>query len=468
MFVSNLKIKNYRLFDTNDNFQIKNFNVPDNENNGSGLNVLVGENGCGKTTILDAIALTILEYKTDSFNITDMHNINEITEIITEANDKFNVNGIFPKSNFDSIGFKFIGKLRNRNNKSLLQSPVTSEQYYISENPDKPSASSPELRCNITNSFGSKRYSGIDILYLDRNRLFQTRSGMYNSTRFDRIMSDFNFQYNKNTENYIDLNDDLNKKVKLGKIENKYLEDAINKFYEISGYKIKLDFINNYLPFSNAKFTIPQENNIQLELSDLGSGYEMIFSLIYSYYLSTQNGNYLIILIDEPELHLHPKLQEKFITFLLEISKTSQIIITTHSPLLVKQLAYNKNVKNIVLKKDKTVKEFDSRKLSYISSNETNYLAFNLATEEYHNELYEELRLKYEELKNTENISINRFDNEFFIQNKKEPQAYPEKGKENRVSLHTFVRNQIHHNAENGNVNESDLRNSINIMRNYL
>ncbi len=468
MFVSSLKIKNYRLFNTKDNFQISDFNIPDNENEGSGLTVLVGENGCGKTTILDAIASTMLEYKSESFNLTDMNDIKEVTEIMIGANEKFNVGGIFPKSNFDARGFKFVGKARNRSNKSMLLNPVISEQYYISDNPDKPAENSPELRSSITNSFGSKRYSGTDILYLDKNRLFQTRSGTYNSTRFDRIMNDFNFQYNKNTQNFEDLNEDLNKKVKVGKIENKYLEDAIKKFDEISGYRVKLDFINNYLPFSKANFTVTQSNNVQMELSDLGSGYEMLFSLVYSYYLSSQNGKYLIILIDEPELHLHPKIQEKFVAFLLEISKTSQVIITTHSPLLVKQLAYNERVKSIVLKKDKTVKELDSRLLPYISSNETNYLAFNLPTEEYHNELYEELKLKYDELKNGEYISISRFDNEFFIQGKREQATYPEKGKENRVSLHTYVRNQIHHRGENGIATKENLRKSIEIMRSYF
>lgn len=463
MFILNLEIKNYRLFKTNDNFKINNFNIPDNENEGSGLNILVGENSCGKTTILDAISSTMLDYKADAFKLTEINNIKENTEIIINSDKEFNVNGIFPKSNFDAIGFKFVGKIRSRVNKSYLLSPVVSEQYYISKNPDKPATTSPELRVNVPNSFGSKRYNETDIVYLDKNRLFQTRSGTYNSTRFDRIMNDFNFQYNKNTEVFENLNDELNKKIKLDKIENTYLEDAINKFNEISGYKVKLDFINNYLPFSNASFTISQDNNMQIGLSDLGSGYEMMFSLIYSYYLSKQNGKSLIILIDEPELHLHPMLQEKFVDFLLEISKSSQIIITTHSPLLIKQFAYNEKVKNIILYKDRTVKDFAERKLTYISSNETNYLAFNLPTEEYHNELYEELKFKY-----AEDCTIKRFDNEFFVQTKKEKAEYPEKGIENRVSLHTYIRNQIHHRKENGIPDKDLLRKSIEVMRSYL
>jgi len=61
-------------------------------------------------------------------------------------------------------------------------------------------------------------------LFLDRNRLFQTRSGNFNSTRFDRLMEDFNFQYLKNSDSKIvNLNDDLDSIIKVGKVENNFL-----------------------------------------------------------------------------------------------------------------------------------------------------------------------------------------------------------------------------------------------------
>lgn len=45
---------------------------------------------------------------------------------------------------------------------------------------------------------------------------------------------------------------------------------------------------------------------------------------------------------------------------------------------------------------------------------------------------------------------------------------YPWMGHPNEVSLHTFLRNQIHHQAENGKANPSDLKLSIIKMRSYL
>lgn len=441
MFISNLIVKNYKLF--NDEFKITNFNVPDNINDGTGLTTIVGENGCGKTTILDAIACSLLEYKAESFGISDMNDSNKETEITIETNDAFNVKSVFPNSSFDAKGFKFIGKTREKSNQNKLLSLIMTDQLYISTNDEKPKLGLPDLRMKVTNSFGTKRFNELDVLYLDKNRLYQTRAGTYNDTRFDRIMDDFNFQYYKNQDNVENLNTMLNEKIKK-ELSNKNLENAINKFKEISGHSLKLDFIDNYLPFKKANLVVETPSNMQIDLASLGSGYEMMFSLIYSFYMSKQSGKKLIILIDEPELHLHPRLQEKFVDFILEISKESQVILTTHSPLLIKQLSYNENVKNIVLKKEKEVKEFDERKLSYISSNETNYLAFDLPSEEYHNELYESLMEKY----STSN-GIKRFDNEFFIQQKKEDKIYPWEKQPNQVSIHTFIRNQIHHRKDN-------------------
>ena len=441
MFISNLIVKNYKLF--NDEFKILNFNVPDNIKYGTWLTTIVGENGCGKTTILDAIASSLLEYKAESFDISDMNDSNKETEITIETKDTFNVKSVFPNSSFDAKGFKFIGKTREKSNQNKLLSLIMTDQLYISTDDEKPKPGSPDLRMKVTNSFGTRRFNELDVLYLDKNRLYQTRAGTYNDTRFDRIMDDFNFQYYKNQDSVENLNTMLNEKIKK-ELSNKNLEKAINKFKEISGHSLKLDFIDNYLPFKKANLVVETPSNMQIDLASLGSGYEMMFSLIYSFYMSKQSGKKLIILIDEPELHLHPRLQEKFVDFILEISKDSQVILTTHSPLLIKQLAYNENVKNIVLKKDKDVKEFDERKLSYISSNETNYLAFDLPSEEYHNELYESLMEKY----STSN-GIKRFDNEFFIQQKKEDKIYPWEKQPNQVSIHTFIRNQIHHRKDN-------------------
>lgn len=107
--------------------------------------------------------------------------------------------------------------------------------------------------------------------------------------------------------------------------------------------------------------------------------------------------------------------------------------------------------------------EMAKRKLPYLSANETNYLAFGLATEEYHNELYEQLKSIH-----GENLDYKKFDNQFFIGEKGEKKDRPWKGHPNEVSINTHVRNQIHHSADNGLPSEEDIRASIERMRSYL
>ena len=462
MFIKKITIKNFRLFQSESDFEIDNINTPDGTNEGSGLNVFVGENGSGKTALLDAFALPVLEYKTENFGIENFNDPSKKVEVNIYSKEEFEVDGTMPKGSFKAKGFSFEAGVRSKESKTYLSSIVVNDQKFIRVDPLKPKDNSPDLRVSVNNPFKGKRFSENDVLFLDRNRLFQTRSGNFNTTRFDRLMEDFSYQYLKKAtiEN---LNDDLDSKIKKDKVENKFLSEAVKKFQEISGSQIKLDFLDNYEPFKNAFFAARKNNNQQISLNNLGSGYEMIFALLYSFYLAQQSGKQLIVLIDEPELHLHPRLQEKFVGFLLEFSKNAQIILASHSPLLVKQLSFNDKVKISVIENGQEVAEIDKRVLPYISANETNFLAFNLATEEYHNELFEELKFI-----NGDDKTIKDFDNDFFVTEKSEPKNSPWRGSQNEVSEHTFIRNQIHHQKENGKTEYSVLKMSIEKMRGFF
>jgi predicted ATP-dependent endonuclease of OLD family len=464
MFISGIQLKNYRLFNANTPFVIKDFNVPNKKEEGSGINVFVGENGCGKTTLLNALSLPVLEYKSGSFTIEDINNPKQDVTITIYADKEFSVSGTMPNSNFNAKGFQFKARLRSRSNKAYLSSIVVTDQLFVKSDPNKPKDGSPDLRVNVYNPFSGKRFNENDFIFLDRNRYYQTKTGNFNQTRFDRLMEDFDYQYIKGSTDISDINTVLSSEVNKVQMSNKFLSHAINEFNRITGLSIKLQLVDNYHPFKYATFAQIKENKQQIKLESMGSGYEMIFSLVYSYYLACQSNKQLIILIDEPELHLHPALQEKLVTFLLKISKDSQIFISTHSALLIKQLSKNNMVKIMVIKKgENSPLLMQERKLPYYSASETNFLAFGLVTEEYHNELYEYLKSQH-----GEKLSLKQFDNSYFIQEKKQKPQYSWKGQPNKVSLHTFIRNQIHHPVDNGTPNMDDLKKSIEQMRSFI
>lgn len=469
MFIKKVTIQNFRLFKSEELFEIDNLNIPDGTTEGSGLSLFVGENGCGKTSLLEALGLPLLSYKSDGFSLCDFFDPNEKTNIQVFAEKNFEFSGTMPKVKYKGKGFSFEAGVRSREVKSYLSSIVVNDQKYIrADGETKPEEGKPDLRVSVNNPWSGSRFNENDILFLDKNRTYQIRSGTYNPTRFDRLMEDFDFQYLKQENNPFDCNEKL--KEISNNIENEFLKNAINKFQEISGENISLFHINNWTPHNKAFFGVEKENRQHISLDNLGSGYEMIFSLLYSFYLSRQSNKQLIVFIDEPELHLHPKLQEDFVKILLEFSKTAQIILTTHSPLLVKQVLYNEEVQVNVLKKENSevkVSKIEDKVLPYLSANEINFIAFGLPTEEYHNELFEELKIRDDNTRTTP-LNLKDFDIHFFQGIESETPTYPYNGSANQVSMHTHLRTQIHHRGTAGQANIEQIKQSIEKMRECL
>lgn len=468
MFIKKITIQNFRLFKSEKVFEIDNLNIPDN-NEGSGLNLFVGENGCGKTSLLEAFALPLLSYKADGFSLSDFFDPNEKVNIQVFSKENFEFSGTMPRVKYKGKGFIFEAGIRSREVKSYLSSIVVNDQKHIrADGETKPEDGKPDLRVSVNNPWSGSRFKENDILFLDKNRTYQTRSGTYNPTRFDRLMEDFDLQYLKQENNPFDCNEKL--KEVSNDIKNEFLKNAINKFQEISGENISLAHINNWTPHNKAFFCVEKENKQHILLDSLGSGYEMIFSLLYSFYLSQQSNKQLIVFVDEPELHLHPKLQESFVKILLEFSKSTQVILTTQSPLFVKQVLYNEKVQVNILKKENSevrIAKIKDRILPYLSANEINFIAFGLPTEEYHNELYEELKIRDDNRRATP-LNLKDFDHHFFQQTKQESANYPYNGVANQVSIHTHLRTQIHHRGTVGQADIVQIKQSIEKMRIFL
>lgn len=108
--------------------------------------------------------------------------------------------------------------------------------------------------------------------------------------------------------------------------------------------------------------------------------------------------------------------------------------------------------------------------LPYPSLNETNYIAFNDTSIEYHNELYGFLYNKAIE-DCSENTTQDKFDkwlnSKGCLLNKS---WNNNKGKTYNVTLHTYIRNKIHHpeNTCNSDFTDSDIKESIEEMRSII
>lgn len=170
----------------------------------------------------------------------------------------------------------------------------------------------------------------------------------------------------------------------------------------------------------------------------------------------------IIYAIEEPETSQHTEHQKKLIKAFLDLANTAntQVILTTHSATLVKELEFQhlRLVKSS--NNTKTIENVLPNSLPYPSLNEVNFLAFSEITEEYHNELYGYIELE-SELTNYRNgkptIGYNKLMRDGSI-------------RVEQIVLTEYIRHQIHHpeNTNNTKYTFIQLTDSINLMRTFI
>ncbi|QGM80874.1 ATP-binding protein [Otariodibacter oris] len=180
---------------------------------------------------------------------------------------------------------------------------------------------------------------------------------------------------------------------------------------------------------------------------------------------NNENAN-VIYAIEEPETSQHTSNQHKLIKALKELSNQdkTQILLTTHSSNIVKQLDFEnlRLLKNT--NEDKKIINVSPKQLNYPSLNEVNYLAFEEITEEYHNELYGHIELQgwlQEYRANKSKMSYHKQNRDGSPVNPDGPQ---------KICLTDYIRHQIHHPENNLNTRftPNQLKESIEQMRIYI
>lgn len=126
------------------------------------------------------------------------------------------------------------------------------------------------------------------------------------------------------------------------------------------------------------------KNNSILSLSDISSGeFHLIISMIGIFSKIEDNS---LILIDEPEISLHPNWQMQYVTFLKKVfskNASCQFIITTHSHFIVSDLE-GESSSVTALSRDEETSKLESRILRGDtfgwSAEDVLYNVFNVAT----------------------------------------------------------------------------------------
>ncbi len=184
--------------------------------------------------------------------------------------------------------------------------------------------------------------------------------------------------------------------------------------------------------------------------------------------VSAQNRNEelkdTILLLDEPETHLHPLAQEYLLSELIAMTKNNRnnvVFFATHSNYMIDKTDLSRNFR-VTKIDDKTEAARITKKTSTYAG--VSYEVFSIASSDYHNELYGILHERYlDDEKRDSGIQV--FDEEFFHKIHSQKKNKPWKGNPNGATLPTFVRNCIHHPEGLNKCTSQELRQSIEFLR---
>lgn len=401
MIISNLYIKNFR------NFGQKGINIDFDDN----LTAIIGKNGAGKTTIIEAINYILSnEYLSNKISERDFNckanKISDTVEIIATFNKFFFLNvetyddkySKFTKLCIPCNKVKLTIKRRQKAEK-ILDDPFIINKTVIPVIGDIPAETYDDydgknykvkvLKKNddgldldeakeIISNLLSSKTTNISLGEIEKS--YQAKYNLKSGGERTAVFSEFYFTFNPNKikgfpKSYY-LNKDRDNEVSgtyslIGKIltdlhwkykrnQSKINKDIVNEYETLATnlrqivdekqaiisaineqiklvskceHSFRLDFIDIEQPYRQA-FISKVKNNKMLLPQNLGSGYNILIAFALFKYVAKNEKIPIILLIDEPELHLHTDWQKNLYN-LLSNQKILQIIYSTQSENLI-------------------------------------------------------------------------------------------------------------------------------------
>ena len=505
MNIKKLKIKNFRGY--KDEVEIEFGN----------LTAFVGKNDIGKSTILEALDIFFNEgkgvIKLDKDDINKQalaENDNEIVisvcfedlpprividstnettlqaEYLLNSNGQLEIIKKYPNAGKEKV-FVNANHPTNENCSDLLLKKQKDLQKIIKDNTVtcENQGINATMRTAIWNNYASDlnlQEIEIDVTKEDAKAIWEKLQNylpLYSLFQSDRKNSDGDSEVQDPLKEAVKqilsdqaLKDKFNEiatevKTKLQDVSNRTLEKLRDMNPEIANSLSPVIPETESLKWADVFKTVSISGDENIPINKRGSGVKRLILLNFfraeAECRRTEQGvPSIIYAIEEPETSQHAEHQKKLITAFLELANSAQtqVIITTHSAALVKELKFEHLRLISADAATKKVESVEPNQLPYPSLNEVNFLAFTEVTEEYHNELYSFIETKeylndYKKGKST--IQYNK--------TKKDGSNTTD-----QIILTEYIRHQIHHpeNTQNIRYTFEQLKESIELMRIFI
>lgn len=318
MYIHSLKLKNFKGFSGESNII---FNKPDGETFGSGLNIFVGENNCGKSTVLQAIdflrdgskkSLDLLKFKDASGNQENDAEVElefegQVANTITNfAQD--NKIKIFNAHIYECINLREYLKLKRTTlDQKAIQMWKQEDSLFLNVAGIDGSLKKifetnfiwADTDPNSEMSFGASTLCGL--------LLKEIAEGHKDTKEFQKLQDSFNEVFNDDAS-------ELRKK--LSEIEQQ-IEALVNQQFGTALIKFGFEPPNIQSFFKNTSVLV--DDGVNVPVSEKGNGMQraialallQVYAKIIAYDTEKAMTKPFYFFIDEPELCLHPKGQQK-------------------------------------------------------------------------------------------------------------------------------------------------------------
>lgn len=358
MIINKIKVCNYK--------SIKDSGMMDIDRN---IFALIGQNNTGKSAILDAIQCVFPNCK-KTISEKDFHkgSLNDISIYLEfeEVTDVALEDLFFPKlrssyieklTGLDGNESKIEKETEKFNAKYVENLQKFKDQYQIFNE-----SFAIELRCprkgnkkfylrdgvsDLSENDVKKLLPELKVIPAIRDPKNESTAGA-NSYLKDLIQMlddsmQTSIQVGKDLVSYNDINQIISEES--NKRCDQLSENITQKYQQAIGnndYRIQIKSEVNIAKGTNYFTTLEEiETGISSDILSCGTGYQsmIILSILETYVqIKNKNCNYILI-IEEPEVYLHPSLQRKMIDTLLNISEYNQVLFSTHSAITVSKLS---------------------------------------------------------------------------------------------------------------------------------
>lgn len=428
------------------------FSKPD----GSAYNtiVLAGENGTGKTTILETLSTFLNLGSMEAFEYIN-YTADGVVYTITPTSESDSRFGFHSRKN-ESDGTTQTIRSNHNNNRQLIDSdPADLRHYGFSYSRARSGFNTQKVNAATIQQLDSEKYENdskddftsikqllVDIDAQDNSEWMRiTKSGAETPFPTFRETSKM-YRFEKAFNEFF-------RTIKFKNIDNTDREE-IKIFFEKYGKNIPIDSLS-----TGEKQVVFRGAQLLKNINSMSGG---------------------IALIDEPELSMHPKWQERVLQYYRSLfdrdgSQNVQMIIATHSEYVLRSALEDRdNVLVIVLSDDNgTIRSKNvtaPTTLPTITSAETNYLAFGILSVDYHIELYGYLQDR------TNNHTVKSCDDYITRQAAYDPSLHAKASSFTNSTGHTthyqtlptYIRNSIDHPDSGQTYTQEELKHSIELL----